>query len=196
MLPGTWLRTGPLSKVTLTLPDRTQTIIARNSEIQLSAPEGGQSTSIKLNIGKLWSKTNKKPVALTIKAPNAVASIRGTEWVFDVSEDGESSVAVMEGFVAVNANDGAFSAVERGEIASVNNNRYRTLGSSFIVHDSRKLSLRIVEDGNDYPIIGMDNEALSLKYTDRIDIELSDQVVKTVKLKNNSFWHKVQRSFF
>ena len=92
MLPGTWLRTGPLSKVTLTLPDRTQTIIARNSEIQLSAPEGGQSTSIKLNIGKLWSKTNKKPVALTIKAPNAVASIRGTEWVFDVSEDGESSV--------------------------------------------------------------------------------------------------------
>ena len=120
LLPGTWLRTGPLSKVTLTLPDRTQTIIARNSEIQLSAPEGGQSTSINLNIGKLWSKTNKKPVALTIKAPNAVASIRGTEWVFDVSEDGESSVAVMEGFVAVNANDGAFSAVERGEIASVN----------------------------------------------------------------------------
>ncbi len=92
--------------------------------------------------------------------------------------------------------DPLIPCMQVSEIASVNNNRYRTLGSSFIVHDSRKLSLRIVEDGNDYPIIGMDNEALSLKYTDRIDIELSDKVIKTVKLRNNSFWHKVQRSFF
>lgn len=92
--------------------------------------------------------------------------------------------------------DPLIPCMQVSEIASVNNNRYRTLGSSFIVHESRKLSLRIVEDGNDYPIIGMDNEALSLKYTDRIDIELSDKVIKTVKLRTNSFWHKVQRSFF
>lgn len=92
--------------------------------------------------------------------------------------------------------DPLIHCLQVSEIASVNNNRYRTLGSPFIVHESRKLSLRIIEDGNDYPIIGMDNEALSLKYTDRLDIALSNKVIKTVKLKNNSFWHKVQRSFF
>jgi NAD+ kinase len=28
-----------------------------------------------------------------------------------------------------------------------------------------------------------------------IKVELTDQKIKTVKLKNNSFWHKVQRNF-
>ena len=39
------------------------------------------------NMGKIWSKTNKKPVKIKLKAPNAVASIRGTEWIYEVDSN-------------------------------------------------------------------------------------------------------------
>ncbi|TMN21181.1 NAD kinase [Lentibacillus cibarius] len=81
------------------------------------------------------------------------------------------------------------------EIASLNNNRYRTLGSSFILNKDRTLTLQIVQDGNDYPIIGMDNEAYSIRNIKDLTVTLSDNVIKTVKLKNNSYWDRVKRTF-
>ena len=44
---GTWLKTGANAKVTILLPDRTQTIIARNSEVQLNKPNGENKTTVK-----------------------------------------------------------------------------------------------------------------------------------------------------
>ena len=76
---GTWIRTGPSASAALVLPNKTQTRIAKNSELLLKSKE--KKSEVKLKLGKLWSKTNKKPVELKINAPNAVASIRGTEWV-------------------------------------------------------------------------------------------------------------------
>ena len=81
------------------------------------------------------------------------------------------------------------------ELASLNNNRYRTLGSPFILSEGRKLILNVVPDGNDFPTMGMDNEALSIQHVQKVEIQLSDKRIKTVKLKNNSFWEKVKRSF-
>jgi NAD+ kinase len=43
--------------------------------------------------------------------------------------------------------------------------------------------------------MGMDNEALSIQHVEKIDIKLSEKIIKTVKLKDNSFWEKVKRSF-
>lgn len=81
------------------------------------------------------------------------------------------------------------------ELASVNNNHYRTLGSSFILSGDRKLTFKVVQDGNDYPIMGMDNEALSIQHVEKFDVKLSNKIIKTVKLKDNSFWQKVKRTF-
>ncbi|MFD2046338.1 NAD kinase [Ornithinibacillus salinisoli] len=81
------------------------------------------------------------------------------------------------------------------ELASLNNNRYRTLGSSFVLGSDRTLRLEVAQDGNDYPVIGLDNEAYSIRNIRDISITLSDKVVKTVKLKNNSFWDRVKRTF-
>ncbi|RYG74927.1 NAD kinase [Lentibacillus lipolyticus] len=81
------------------------------------------------------------------------------------------------------------------EIASINNNRYRTLGSSFILNEDRTLTLELVQDGNDYPIIGMDNEAYSIRNVHNLTVRLSNSVIKTVKLKNNSYWDRVKRTF-
>lgn len=81
------------------------------------------------------------------------------------------------------------------ELASLNNNTYRTLGSPFLLNANRTLTLRLAPDGNDYPVMGMDNEALSIKQVEKAVIRFSDKQIKTVKLKNNSFWEKVQRTF-
>ena len=79
------------------------------------------------------------------------------------------------------------------ELASVNNNKYRTLGSSFILSGERKLKLHVHQDGNDFPLMAADNEALGIRKVENVEIELSDKIIKTVKLKDNSFWEKVQR---
>ncbi|MCP3033528.1 NAD kinase [Halobacillus sp. A1] len=81
------------------------------------------------------------------------------------------------------------------ELASLNNNRYRTLGSSFILGPNRKLKLHVLQDGNDFPLVGMDNEAYSIRNIRDVTVRLSDKEVKTVKLKNNSYWERVQRTF-
>src|SRR5699024_5325853 len=81
------------------------------------------------------------------------------------------------------------------ELASLNNNRYRTLGSSFVLNQDRKLTLDVVQDGNDHPIIGLDNEALPIRNIQKLTVTLSENVIKTVKLKNNSYWDRVKRTF-
>ncbi len=91
--------------------------------------------------------------------------------------------------------DPLLPCLQISELASLNTSQYRTLGSSFILSGSRKLKLRVVQDGNDFPIIGMDNEAVSIRHVDQIDVRLSDKVIKMVKLKDNSFWEKVKRIF-
>ncbi|OLO40238.1 NAD kinase [Alkalihalophilus pseudofirmus] len=86
-------------------------------------------------------------------------------------------------------------SMQVSEIASLNNNDYRTLGTSFLLADDRTLKLQIVQDGNDYPIIGLDNEAVSIHHAKQLEIKVSTRQIKVLKLKNNSFWEKVQRKF-
>ena len=81
------------------------------------------------------------------------------------------------------------------ELASVNTNEYRTLGSSFVLGGERKLQLHLHQDGNHFPSMASDNEAFGIRKVEKIDIELSQKTINTIKLKNNSFWEKVQRIF-
>jgi NAD+ kinase len=91
--------------------------------------------------------------------------------------------------------DPLLSCMQVSELASVNSNRFRTLGSSFILGHERTLTLKIVPEGNDHPTMGMDNEALSIQTVEKIQIKLSDKKIKTVKLRDNSFWEKVKKNF-
>ncbi|WP_227396622.1 NAD kinase [Jeotgalibacillus aurantiacus] len=91
--------------------------------------------------------------------------------------------------------DPMLPCMQVSELASVNNNRFRTLGSSFILSGHRKLRLSVTQDGNDYPVMGLDNEALGISHVQHVDLALSENIVKTVKLKDNSFWEKVKRTF-
>ncbi|WP_456277992.1 NAD kinase [Bacillus sp. AK128] len=91
--------------------------------------------------------------------------------------------------------DPMLPCLQVSELASLNNNRYRTLGSPFILSGNRTLTLEVIQDGNDYPVIGMDNEALGISHVRKIVINLTDKRIKTVKLKDNSYWEKVKRTF-
>lgn len=81
------------------------------------------------------------------------------------------------------------------EIASMNNNNYRTLGSSFVLDKNRVLRLIEIEDGNDHPIISFDNEAFPIRQINKVEVSMDGKVVKVVKLKDNSFWDRVKRMF-
>jgi len=91
--------------------------------------------------------------------------------------------------------DPLLSCMQVSEVASVNTNRYRTLGASFIVGSERTLNLKVISEGNDHPTMGMDNEALSIRHVENIQIKIRDKKIKTLKLKDNSFWDKVKRTF-
>lgn len=91
--------------------------------------------------------------------------------------------------------DPSLPCYQVSELASLNNNTYRTLGSSFVLSTRRKLTLRINNPESSYPIIGLDNEAFNSRHIEKIEIKLSKKVIKTVKLKDNSYWEKVKRTF-
>lgn len=114
----TWLKTGKNGSVVLVLPDRTQTKVTRNSTLFLEKKPKKKQT-INLKIGKLWSKTNKIPVKISIKSPNAVASIRGTEWVTEVKDDGSSVFALLEGKIVLKSNNNDEVNINSGSVASV-----------------------------------------------------------------------------
>ncbi|MBU9721116.1 NAD kinase [Bacillus alkalicola] len=91
--------------------------------------------------------------------------------------------------------DPRIKGMQLTEIASLNSNEYRTLGSPLLMSGDRNLTLKIIQDGNDHPIIGADNEALSIRHCHEVQVKVSDKEIKTLKLKDNSFFHKVKRSF-
>ncbi|KYG32169.1 NAD kinase [Alkalihalobacillus trypoxylicola] len=91
--------------------------------------------------------------------------------------------------------DPKLPSMQVSEVSSLNNNEFRTLGTSFILGSERLLTLKVVQTGNEHPIIGVDNEALSIRKAKQVQIKLANRQVKVLKLKDNSFWHRVQRKF-
>ena len=114
----TWIKTGKDGSVVLVLPDRTQTKVTRNSTLFLEK-KPKQNQTINLKLGKIWSKTNKIPVKIKLRSPNAVASIRGTEWVSEVKSDGTSVIALLEGEVSINSDAGNSININAGSVANI-----------------------------------------------------------------------------
>lgn len=91
--------------------------------------------------------------------------------------------------------DPRLNAFQVSEIASLNNNDFRTLGTSFLLNGDRTLSIKVAHDGNHFPIIGMDNEAMSISHLEEIQLKLANKKIKGLKLKHKSFWNKVKEKF-
>lgn len=81
------------------------------------------------------------------------------------------------------------------ELASVNNNKYRTLGSPLVLSKDRKLTLHVHSKGNDFPATATDNEALGIRQIEIVEAVLSEQVIRSPELPNKTFFNKVQDLF-
>ncbi|KAA9027482.1 NAD kinase [Niallia endozanthoxylica] len=91
--------------------------------------------------------------------------------------------------------DPLLSCMQITELGSLNNNQFRTLGSPFILSSEKILTLKIAKEGNEHPTMAVDNEALGIQHVEKIQVKQTDKKIKTIKLKNNSFWEKVKKNF-
>lgn len=91
--------------------------------------------------------------------------------------------------------DPAIPCFQMTELASLNNNSYRTLGSSLVLGENKKLRLQILQDGNDYPVIGLDNEAYSIRNIKDILITMSGKTIQTIKTTKNSYFDRLKQLY-
>lgn len=120
--PGGFVRTGPLSQMSLLLPDRTQVRLNQNSQLQIKslADSAQWSTSqLSLTEGRAWSQarpptaplgTTAPATRLRMDTPAATLSIRGTDWEVQVLPDGRTLLAVFSGEVALSNGLGEIKA--------------------------------------------------------------------------------------
>ena len=87
------------SKATLAYADGTNMRIKERTLIEV------QPMSIRVFKGKTWYKFTKRGTEFRIETPSLVAGIRGTEFEVAVSSRKKTSVAVVEGAVAVRGNN-------------------------------------------------------------------------------------------
>ena len=105
-----------------------------------------------------------------------MASIRGTEWVVEVSGDGQSSLAVMEGKIDLQSSSGAKESIEGGSVATigkggkvsiatlVNPGEYLQFVYKYQVEPFAYLPLGLIKsdpDGNTVRGLGSGSETLS-----------------------------------
>ncbi|MBC7792615.1 MAG: FecR domain-containing protein [Clostridia bacterium] len=106
---GDQVQTGDDGTVRLLLAGNAVVDLAANTSMVVTrAPSGGDKTRIKIWSGRLWARVSKLfgSADFEVESPNAVAGVRGTEFVVEVAADGSTDINVLEGAVAVNSRDG------------------------------------------------------------------------------------------
>ncbi len=98
---GAFVRTGPASKMALVFADETQVRLNQNSLLQVKSVAGsaGETTTLRLELGRAWSQAKRVPDGLQLESPSATAAIRGTSWELDVDAAGTTTLAVLTGSV-------------------------------------------------------------------------------------------------
>ncbi|HSI06867.1 MAG: FecR domain-containing protein [Myxococcota bacterium] len=107
---GDQIRTGHDSGVRLLLGGSAVVDLGANTSMVVTrAGTSSSETKIKVWSGRLWARVSSlfgNNAKFEVESPNAVAGVRGTEFIFDVSPDGGTEVTVLDGAVAVTARDG------------------------------------------------------------------------------------------
>lgn len=71
---------------------------------ELSSSGSSEKTSLNVESGKIFAKANKlksDKSAFQVETPTAVAGVRGTQFMVEVSDDGASTVALLEGSLSI-----------------------------------------------------------------------------------------------
>lgn len=108
---GDSVRTGDGASLSLDFTEETVTRVEPNAQVKILeatvASEGEKQVIVlRQDSGVTHNKVQKLPSAdsrFEIRTPAAVISVRGTEFIVDVAEDGTTAVDVIEGLVHVTA---------------------------------------------------------------------------------------------
>ncbi len=101
--PGTVIQTAK-GTILLNLQDGSQILVRANSRVVLQAPAESAGQYLQLLLGKIWAKVQKRfsnAPSFRLGTPSAVITVRGTEFVVELTEKGETFVYVTEGIVEV-----------------------------------------------------------------------------------------------
>jgi hypothetical protein len=101
------------SQAILEFSDRSTLKLASNTQLDILKLDRDKDTQkdvsiFKLLLGKVWATVEKILSAgerVEIQTPTAVAGVRGTEWIQQVSEDGTTVVKTLKGVVSFSAKD-------------------------------------------------------------------------------------------
>jgi hypothetical protein len=99
------------SQAILEFSDRSTLKLASNTQLDILKLDRDKDTQkdvsiFKLLLGKVWATVEKILSAgerVEIQTPTAVAGVRGTEWIQQVSEDGTTVVKTLKGVVSFSA---------------------------------------------------------------------------------------------
>ena len=106
---GERLRTGPRSRATLRLSDKSVLRINELTILKIQPPARvGNAPVLDLGAGSTYFFSREKPATVEFRTPLASGAIRGTEFNLAVGADGRTVLSLLDGHVALNG--------ERGEI--------------------------------------------------------------------------------
>lgn len=107
---GDQVRTGRDGGVRLLLGGSAVVDLGANTSMVVTrAGTSSSETKLKVWSGRLWARVSSlfgNDAKFEVESPNAVAGVRGTEFIFDVAPDGSTDITVLGGAVAVTARDG------------------------------------------------------------------------------------------
>lgn len=124
VVQASFVRTGPLSSVSLLLNDQAQIKLGQNTVFQVNAVSTVQRTGSILSLlrGRVWSQIKNVNTRLTMNTPTVAAGIHGTDWVMEVDDAGTTTMTVLSGVVElsnaagrVSVNSGEQGYVEAGK---------------------------------------------------------------------------------
>jgi hypothetical protein len=140
LIPGDVILTGVNGRVVISLSDGSQITVLPNSRVVLKNYRAANSVRelLEITIGRVRVKIHRlggKPNPYLLNSPAASIAVRGTEFIVDVQQSGETMVAVSEGLVEVISH------------ANANNKRLVTPGGSVIVRPGGEISLAVPGPG-------------------------------------------------
>ena len=121
---GNIVVTGKSGYAVIMFVDGNQVKLQSSSELILQSRLQQQSllTKLKLNIGKLWLNITKYSEKTEVHTPNAVASVKGTEFIIIYSPDSLTILGVIAGKVLI-SNEQGQELVESQQLSRVKQNR-------------------------------------------------------------------------
>ncbi|MDO4666353.1 MAG: NAD kinase [Streptococcus sp.] len=176
--------------------------LVKNLNLDAGAKVSYPILNVKIIFGNGETRTIRALNEATIKRSDRtmVADVIINRVHFERFRGDGISVSTPTGSTAYNKSLGGavlhptIEALQVTEIASLNNQVYRTLGSSVIVPKKDKIEL--LPTRNDHHTISVDNQIFSFRNIVRIEYQIDNHKINFVATPSHtSFWNRVRDSF-